>query len=251
MLQNPPKTTPTEPTMDQQVEHLVNKAWAKLCSTADDARLMIAISGIPGSGKTGLATTMAHQINQIYASENPTSPTPIATALPMDGYHLTRAQLAQMPDPIFAAARRGAAFTFDGEKFLSLVRALRTPITPETGSVYAPSFDHAIKDPVDGDIAIPVECRVLFFEGNYLSLDKEPWRSAAGLMDELWFVDVDFEVARKRLVLRHVLAGIAKDEAEADKRALENDLVNGREIVDFRLPVQEVVLSIFDSGWEK
>lgn len=169
----------------------------------------------------------------------------------MDGYHLTRAQLAAMPDPAFATARRGAAFTFDGEKFLALVRALRTPITSQTGSLYAPSFDHAVKDPVDDDIAIPAECRVIFFEGNYLSLNKEPWNTAAGLMDELWFVDVDFEVARKRLVARHIVAGIASDEIEADKRARENDLVNGREIVDYRLPVQEVVSSIFDPVWER
>ncbi|CAP99062.1 hypothetical protein E8E15_005235 [Penicillium rubens] len=237
--------------MDQQVDRLVNKTWAKFCSTADDARLMIAISGIPGSGKTGLATMMAARINKIYTSENPKTPTPIAIALPMDGYHLTRAHLAAMPDPVNAAARRGAAFTFDGEKFLELVRALREPLTARTGCLYAPSFDHAIKDPVDGDIAIPASCRVLFFEGNYLSLDREPWRTAAGLMDELWFVDVDFEVARKRLVVRHVKAGIARDEAEADERARENDLVNGREIVDQRLPVQEVVTSIFDPVWEK
>lgn len=260
--------------MDQQVEHLVNKTWgeqsfklrhaasveptfiqkltaaASFCSMADDARLLIAISGIPGSGKTGLARTMAHRINKIYASENPTTPTPIASALPMDGYHLTRAQLAEMPDPAFAAARRGAAFTFDGEKFLALVRALRRPITSSTGSLYAPSFDHAVKDPIDGDIAISPDCRVLFFEGNYLSLDKEPWNIAAQLMNELWFVDVDFEVARKRLVLRHVLAGIAPNEEQANQRAKENDLVNGREIVDCRLPVHEVISSVFDSEWE-
>ncbi|KAJ5787274.1 hypothetical protein N7457_002264 [Penicillium paradoxum] len=237
--------------MDQQVDHLVNKTWAKFCSIPDNARLMIAISGIPGSGKTGLATMMASRINKIYASENPTLPTSIASALPMDGYHLTRAQLAAMPDPVYAAARRGAAFTFDGEKFLSLVQALRQPVTKHTGNLYAPSFDHAIKDPVDGDIAIPADCRVLFFEGNYLSLNREPWNTAAALMDELWFVEVDFEVARKRLISRHVRAGIAKDEHEADKRARENDLVNGREIVDERLPVQEVVFSIFDPVWEK
>ncbi|KAJ5963499.1 uncharacterized protein N7479_003375 [Penicillium vulpinum] len=236
--------------MDQQVDRLVNKTWAKFCSTADDARLMIAISGIPGSGKTGLATMMAARINKIYASENPASPTPIAIALPMDGYHLTRAQLAAMPDPAHAAARRGAAFTFDGDKFLELVRALREPLTARTGNLYAPSFDHAIKDPVDGDIAIAPSCRVVFFEGNYLSLDRAPWNEAAKLMDELWFVDVDFDIARQRLVVRHVKAGIARDAEDADKRARENDLVNGKEIVDYRLPVQEVVFSIFDPVWE-
>jgi len=211
---------------------------------------MIAISGIPGSGKTELASVLASRINEIYASEYPNA-VPIATSLPMDGYHLTRAQLAAMPDPEYAAARRGAAFTFDGHKFLRLVKELREQLTTKVDSVYAPSFDHAVKDPVDNDIPIPATSRLIFFEGNYLSLDKEPWNEAAALMDELWFVDVDFEVARKRLVKRHVKAGIARDEAEADKRARENDLVNAKEIVDNRLKVQEVVESIYDPAWEK
>jgi pantothenate kinase len=216
---------------------------------------MIAVSGIPGSGKTELASTMSHRINQLHASENPSSSTscktPIATSLPMDGYHLTRAQLSALPNPTQAFARRGAAFTFDPYKFLHLVRALREPLTPSTKPIYAPSFDHAVKDPVEDDIAIDPGVRVIFFEGNYLSLNKEPWDEVASLMDELWFVDVDFEVARKRLVRRHVKAGIAGDEVQADIRARENDLVNGREIVEFRLPVQEVVSSIHDPAWER
>jgi pantothenate kinase len=83
----------------------------------------------------------------------------------------------------------------------------------------------------------------LVFEGNYLSLDKEPWREAAGLMDELWFVDVDFELARQRLVPRHVKAGIARNEKEAEKRIRENDLVNGQEIVSGRMEVHEFIIS--------
>lgn len=211
---------------------------------------MIAISGIPGSGKTELASVMARRINQIYASENPGS-LPIATAIPMDGYHLTRAELAQMPDPEYAAARRGAEFTFNGGKFLKLVQALRRDLTTDTPDLYAPSFDHAVKDPVEDDIAIPATCRVIFFEGNYLSLDKEPWNVAAKLMDELWFVEVEFDTARKRLIRRHIKAGLAQNEAEADKRATENDLVNGKQVVDNRLDVQEIVVSHYDPAWER
>lgn len=192
---------------------------------------------------------MAQRINQLYATEHPGLP-PIATDIPMDGYHLTRAELAQMPDPEHAKARRGAAFTFDGSKFVRLVKALREPVTAQSPSVYAPSFDHAVKDPVEGDIAIPASCRAVFFEGNYLSLNKEPWSEAASMMDELWFVDVDFETARKRLLRRHVQAGIAQNEEEADKRARENDLVNGREIVDYRLDVQEIITSHYDPRWD-
>jgi pantothenate kinase len=68
-------------------------------------------------------------------------------------------------------------------------------------------------------------------------------------MDELWFVEVEEEVAGSRLVPRHVKAGIAKDEESAWKRVWENDLVNGREIVEGRVEVTEVVVSREDEGW--
>lgn len=84
----------------------------------------------------------------------------------MDGYHLTRVQLDAMPDPTTAHARRGAEFTFDGSGFLELVQALREPITKETGTILAPSFDHAIKDPKEDDIAVAPTQRIVVFEGN-------------------------------------------------------------------------------------
>ena len=167
----------------------------------------------------------------------------------MDGYHLSRAQLSALPDPITAHARRGAAFTFDSSAFLTLVRKLRKPLLPESKTLYAPSFDHAVKDPVQDDIIIPPTARVVIFEGNYLSLNQGPWKEAAELMDDLWFVEVDFETARRRLVDRHVKAGIAQDEKDAQKRVTENDLVNSKEIVDGRLDVQEVVVSREDETW--
>ena len=174
----------------------------------------------------------------------------VAAFVPMDGYHLSRAQLDAMPDPITAHARRGAAFTFDGASFLALVKRLREPRCPETGTLFAPSFDHAAKDPVADDIPIAPSIRIVVFEGNYLSLAKEPWREAAGLMDELWFVEVPFDVARRRLVERHVKAGIAKTAEDAGRRADENDLVNGKEIVETRLPIDEIVVSKDDASWK-
>lgn len=170
----------------------------------------------------------------------------------MDGYHLTRAQLSAMPDPARAHARRGAAFTFDARAFLRLVQQLRAPICPETGTLYAPSFDHACKDPIADDIPIPPQARIIVMEGNYLSLangDAPEWRLAAELMDELWFVDVPEHVARRRLIARHVASGIAKDVEEGAKRVDENDLVNGREIIAGRLEVHEIITSVEDSMW--
>lgn len=176
----------------------------------------------------------------------------VAAFVPLDGYHLTRAQLSAMPDPATAHARRGAAFTFDAKGYLELVKKLREPMCPETGTVYAPSFDHAKKDPVYDDIPIGPFARIVVIEGNYCSLGTgaPEWKEAAELMDELWFVDVDIEVARRRLIARHVKAGIAKDEAEAADRADNNDLVNGKMIIEGRLPIQEMVTSKEDDSWK-
>lgn len=229
---------------------------------------MVAVSGIPGSGtlskkpqvqvvglmssgKTTLAAKVSNGLNQKHAQSSPGTHNgnPVAAFIPMDGYHLSRAQLDAMPDPQNAHARRGAAFTFDGDSFLALVKKLREPILPETRTLYAPSFDHAKKDPIADDIPIAPSVRIVIFEGNYCSLNHGPWRDAAELMDELWFVDVDFQVARKRLIYRHVKAGIAQNEEEAAKRADENDLLNGEEIIHSRLDVHELIKSEEDPEW--
>lgn len=170
----------------------------------------------------------------------------------MDGYHLSREQLSAMPDPTTAHARRGAAFTFDAPAFLTLVKKLRAPLCPESGTLYAPSFDHAVKDPVPNDIPIHPNTRILIFEGLYLSLGTgaPEWKEAAEMMDELWFVEVDEKRARDRLIARHVKSGIAKDAEDAANRADENDLVNGREISQGRLEVHEMVYSKEDNEWK-
>lgn len=84
----------------------------------------------------------------------------------MDGYHYSRAQLDAMPDPVTAHARRGAEFTFDGEAFLRLVQKLSEPLTPATPTIFAPSFDHAIKDPKADDIPVEPTQRIVVLEGN-------------------------------------------------------------------------------------
>lgn len=186
------------------------------------------------------------------AADGAAASEPVAIAVPMDGFHLTRAQLSAMPDPERAHARRGAEFTFDGRAFLALVEALRAPVGGPGGVICCPSFDHAVKDPVPDAIAIGPRQRILLFEGNYVCLDREPWRTAADAahMDERWFVAVDEAVARARLIQRHVAAGIAADAAAAAARADANDLVNGREIVAGRVAdIEETIVSRDDASW--
>jgi pantothenate kinase len=212
-------------------------------------RLMIAISGVPGAGKTALALELTKRINVRWQKTVDLGGPNVATFVPLDGYHYTRAHLATMPDPELAFARRGAHWTFDAQGFLELVRTLRPTLNYDSPVLFAPSFSHEIKDPVRNDIFVPPSSRLLIFEGNYLALDLPPWDEIAALMDELWFVEVDPEVAKKRLIKRHVEAGIVKDEEEAIKRIEGNDIPNGEEIIKRRLKVHEIVKSIEDESW--
>lgn len=173
----------------------------------------------------------------------------------MDGFHLTRAELDTLPNAAQAHLRRGAPWTFDAGKLLAFARALHAlPVPAEAAHavepLYAPSFDHARKDPVERDVRIDPAARVVVLEGLYLSLGTGMWREICAEMDELWFVEADREVARQRLVERHVLSGVARDREEAERRAGGSDALNAEEIVRDRLGVDEVVVSMEDDRWK-
>ena len=105
-----------------------------------------------------------------------------------DGFHYSQAALSAFPDPDLAFRRRGAPFTFDAAGVVNLVRLLKaTPVTagdePEL-VIHAPTFDHALKDPVPDDLTISSQTRLIIIEGNYTLLEADPWRDIAGIVDE-------------------------------------------------------------------
>lgn len=96
--------------------------------------------------------------------------------------------LATFKDPAMALRRRGAPFTFDADAFLNLVVSLRnTPVTrrDEPGlAIMAPTFDHAVKDPVANGISISSATKVVIIEGNYTLLNEAPWSKISQLVDD-------------------------------------------------------------------
>ncbi|KAK9458675.1 P-loop containing nucleoside triphosphate hydrolase protein [Lipomyces oligophaga] len=234
--------------MDATFEDLASHCLSLLKIAPIDQRILIAVSGIPGSGKTTLGNAVLekvnHKWNQVYNNSSR-----IAAFVPMDGFHLTRAELQAMPNSVEAFARRGAPFTFDPNGLLALIRRLREPISVDSRPIYAPSFDHAVKDPVQNDIKILPSDRILIIEGNYLHLTDKPWDSIACLMDELWFVRVERDIARQRIIHRHLQAGLASSETDAAKRADENDLPNGDYIIAHSLKPHRIIISIQDDNF--
>ena len=128
-----------------------------------------------------------------------------------------------MPNPTLAFERRGAAFTFDAEAFIKLIRRLReepvSKLNDPDRSFKAPSFDHAVKDPVEDDIILSSTEDLIVIEGNYLLLDEAPWSEIASLVDDKWFVDAPEDVAKERVVLRHLAAGIETNREDAESIA--------------------------------
>ncbi|KAK1987691.1 phosphoribulokinase/uridine kinase [Colletotrichum cereale] len=189
-------------------------------------RILVAVSGIPGSGKSTTAAALNEDLKK-HAVEN-------AAVLPMDGFHYSRATLSSFDDPDLALRRRGAPFTFDVSGFLNLVQKLRMTPIPQRGEpeiiIRAPSFDHAAKDPLPGVIEISSRTEVVIIEGNYTLLNEEPWSGIADLVDDRWFVDVSLEKARERLAARHLQAGIEKTLELALLRVDQNDVLNGAHI---------------------
>ncbi len=165
----------------------------------------------------------------------------------MDGFHLTRAELSAMSNAEEAHARRGAPFTFSPEKLSGLLANLRT----SKEDVYAPSFDHALKDPVENDVYVRAQTKLVVIEGNYLSLDQDVWRDLTGYFHEKWFVEVDREAAVQRVIKRHLAAGLAKTKEDAEERARGSDYMNADLILSHRLPVDKIVYSVDDAEMAK
>lgn len=191
------------------------------------------ISGVPASGKSTLAQLVVDHVNSglprstSYGEDKNTvdsiaGDNGVAVLIGLDGWHLTRSQLDALPDPKLAHDRRGAHWTFDGEGYVTFVQSLRQPTS--SGPIWAPSFSHELKDPTPRAVAVRPWHRLIVIEGLYTFLGTPPWRTAAEMLDERWWLEIGEEEAEARLVARHVKSGVAKDLEEAIWRSRENDV---------------------------
>ncbi|MZG06717.1 nucleoside/nucleotide kinase family protein [Streptomyces sp. SID5614] len=159
-------------------------------------RRILGIAGPPGAGKSTLADRLVAALDGR------------AALVPMDGFHLAAAEL----DRLGRADRKGAPDTFDAAGYAALLRRLRTP--DPVHAVYAPAFDRSLEEPVAGSLPVLPDVPLVVTEGNYLLLDDGPWAPVRGLLDEVWFLDLDPEVRVRRLVDRHVHHGRLRRDAE-------------------------------------
>lgn len=138
----------------------------------------------------------------------------------MDGFHFAQDELVRLG----RAGRKGAPDTFDVAGYVALLHRLRQ----REALTYAPAFDRDLEQPVAGSIPVPYETTVVVTEGNYLLLDEPGWRDVRPLLDTCWYLDVDDELRRERLVARHVQHG--RSRAAAERWVRDSDEANARRV---------------------
>jgi pantothenate kinase len=184
-------------------------------------RILLGITGSPGSGKS----TFAAGLQPLFAAGT-------AVVVPMDGFHLGNAIIDGTP----LRQRKGAIDTFDVGGYLSLLERLARR---DEQVVYAPDFRRQIDEPVASSIAVPASVPLVITEGNYLLADDPQWRRVREQLDEVWFLATPPALRLARLVDRHVSFGM--EHGAAEEWAAGSDEANARLIESTRESADRVL----------
>ena len=206
----------------QAVEDVVVQIYNELLSVDHkNERILVGISGAPGSGKSTLSTALSSKLNK---SEH------VAAVIPMDGYHLDNNLLKDLG----VLQRKGAPETFDFVGFKHLLLRVKN----EDEVIY-PVFDREREISIAGAGKLRKNIRIVIVEGNYLLFDEEPW----GCLSEIWdysvFLDVDLKVLEQRLIDRWINHGFST--AEAKQKALGNDIPNAKRVIASRCLANRII----------
>ncbi|MCR9111265.1 MAG: nucleoside/nucleotide kinase family protein [Rhodobacteraceae bacterium] len=175
-------------------------------------RQFVAIAGAPGSGKSTTVETLAERVQDGHPGE--------VAILPMDGFHYDDAVLREMG----RLPWKGAPDTFDVGGLFSVLSRLSTGAE----TVAVPIFDRALEISRGSARLIGPEVRLILCEGNYLLLDRAPWRDLAPFFNRTVMIDVPEEILETRLRARWQRFGLTPGQIREKLEA--NDLPNGRTV---------------------
>ena len=190
-------------------------------AAARPGRVLVGIAGAPGAGKSTLAEALVNLLG------------PQAALVAMDGFHLDNAIL----DARGRRFAKGSPDTFDVAGFEAILQRLKAG-----GEVIVPVFDRYSDVSRGSARVVPPEARIIVAEGNYLLLREAPWDRLHKLWDLTVFLDVPVAELERRLIDRWLHHGLS--DAEARRRAFDNDIPNARRVIDGSVAAEAVIRSV-------
>lgn len=239
------------------VQALVQRIQIMQAEQPRNQRLIVAMAGAPGAGKSTLAAEVCARLNaspgedargnagntartastdipsegikmpnrhddEAMAAAAGKASVTSAVVVPMDGFHLDNALLIERG----LMAVKGSPQTFDVAGFVALMQRLAEP---GGGEIYIPVFDRSADLSRNAAQCVADKHSVIIVEGNYLLLARPGWQSLASLFHLSVMLDVPMEVLEQRLVQRWLAHGLEPDAAR--QRALSNDIPNARVVM--------------------
>ena len=180
-----------------------------------DRRLVFAIAGPPGSGKSTFVEHLREGLNA--ASPG------VADILAMDGYHYDDAILIARGD----RPRKGAPHTFDVDGLAAMLDRLAKD---DGRPIAVPVFDRDLEIARAGARIVEPTARIILVEGNYLLLDDPAWAPLRTRFDVTIMLTVPEPVLVERLDTRWTGYGLEGDAMTAKMDG--NDLPNMRLVLE-------------------
>ncbi|MGM4979785.1 MULTISPECIES: nucleoside triphosphate hydrolase [Rhizobium] len=193
-----------------------------IARAGDAKRILVAIAGPPGAGKSTLADNVVKALKAKGES---------AEVLPMDGFHMDNAVLIEKG----LLKRKGVPESFDVRAFLDIVRAVRAA----DQEVLVPVFDRSREIAIASARVVSPDHRFIVIEGNYLLFSQGKWAELEGMFDYSIMLAPPMEVLEQRLWERW--KGYDLDDEAARAKVYGNDLPNGRLILENRRPADVTI----------
>jgi pantothenate kinase len=198
-------------------------------------RMVVGIAGTPGSGKSVFAAQIAWM-----ATKNVLPKINVA-ALPMDGFHLPDAVLAerflQLEDGrhIRMNQCKGAPETFDA----AMLREHLTRLKQIPTTMTWPGYDRVLHKPVSHALHVHESVNLVLVEGSYLFMDREPYAGLAEMFDLRIYIEAPPASVVTNLMNRHMEGG--KTVGQAKDWVKHVDLPNAR-LVEETKPKADVLI---------
>tara|TARA_X000000368_G_scaffold372589_1_gene323037 strand:- start:778 stop:1425 length:648 start_codon:yes stop_codon:yes gene_type:complete len=192
------------------IHELLKVLLDKIAESKPNHRLVVSLSGAPGSGKSYVSKSIIQEINKSTFN---------AAIFEMDGFHYDNSILEKKS----LLDKKGSPETFDVNSLTSFLKRIKKNQEDE---IAVPVFDRSLELSRSSAYLIKKNISMIIAEGNYLLLNQKPWSDLHQYFDLTIMVKSSESILTKRLIDRW--QSFKLDEQTIKNKVFNNDLPNGR-----------------------